>query len=184
MSKIGEKPIHLPKQATVRKEGNKIIVEGLKGKLEVELPEEIKMQQKGEKIFFVNEKGKRYRKTRALHGLVRSLTANAVIGVTQGFIRELELSGIGYKAEVKGDKLVLNLGLSHPIDKAVPSGLQVSVEKNTIKIEGIDKALVGKFAAEVRALKKPEPYKGKGIKYKEEIVRRKVGKAAKAMTAE
>lgn len=181
MSKIGQKPISLPDQITVSERNKEILIKGPKGELKIKLPEGIKMQQEEGKLVFFTSKDESSNRLKSLHGLVRSLVASAVTGVMEGFARELELVGLGYKAEVKGDKLVLSLGFSCPIVKKIPSGLSVSVEKNIIKIEGIDKALVGGFSAEIRASRKPEPYKGKGIRYKGETIRRKVGKAAKAV---
>jgi large subunit ribosomal protein L6 len=117
-------------------------------------------------------------RTRALHGLARASVSNMITGVTQGFLRELEIQGVGYRAEVKGKKLVLALGFSHPVEMAIPDGLAVAVQENRIKIEGSDRGRVGQFASNVREMRPPEPYKGKGIRYVGERVRRKAGKAA------
>ena len=154
-------------------------MKGPKGRSRGKLPPTIEIEVAGEEVSFARTDE---RKTaRALHGLARALVANMVRGVTQGFVRELEIQGVGYRAEVAGKKLKLALGFSHPVVVAMPDGLTVSVEGvNKIKIEGIDREQVGQFAAELRELRPPEPYKGKGIRYVDERVRRKVGKAGAA----
>jgi large subunit ribosomal protein L6 len=152
-------------------------VKGPKGTLEERLPEDIEMEVADGQVAFKrpDDSGE----SRALHGLARALVGNMVNGVVTPFAKELEIQGVGYRAEASGKKLTLLLGFSHPVEMAVPDGLSVSVERNVIvRIEGIDRAQVGQFAADVRSLRPPEPYKGKGIRYVDEHVRRKVGKAA------
>ena len=156
--------------------GAHVSVEGPKGKLEWDLPEGISLEQSDNEVN-VN-RANEDRKVRALHGLARSLVANMVEGVSNGFVKELEIQGVGFRAAVKGDKLDLSLGFSHPVQHPIPSELTVTVNENTqIKVEGIDKQLVGQFAAHVRAYYPPEPYKGKGVRYVGEYVRRKAGKS-------
>jgi large subunit ribosomal protein L6 len=176
MSRIGKLPIALPDKVKVSASDRKVVVEGPKGKLEYQLPEGISLQQEEKTISLVRESD--HRRHKALHGTARALIANMVRGVTQGFVKEMEIQGVGYRAAVKGDSLDLQLGYSHPIAHPIPQGLKVSVENNTlVKVEGVDRQLVGQFAAEVRSYRKPEPYKGKGIRYKGEQVRRKAGKS-------
>lgn len=176
MSKIGKRPIKLPEKVKVNFINNKILVEGPKGKLELEIPEQIKVKLEEDKIFVSRTSDQD--EAKALHGLMRSLINNMVLGVTQGFEKELEIVGIGYRAQVKGKKLVLQLGFSHPVEYEIPEGITVETPSaTTIVVKGIDKQKVGQIAAEIRACYKPEPYKGKGIRYKGEIVRKKVGKA-------
>jgi large subunit ribosomal protein L6 len=142
------------------------------------VPQGIEVEIGGEQIRLSRRDEKK--KTRALHGLARALVANMVTGVTEGFARELEVHGVGYRAEVAGRTLKLAVGFSHPVEMAVPDGLAVSLREGKIRIEGIDRQLVGEFAAKVRSVRPPEPYKGKGIRYAGERVRRKVGKAGTA----
>jgi large subunit ribosomal protein L6 len=177
MSRIGKLPIVLPDKVNVSSSSEKmIVVEGPKGKLEYQLPEGISLKQEGNSVELVRESD--HRKHRALHGTARALVSNMVRGVTQGFVKEMEIQGVGYRAAVKGDNLDLQLGFSHPISHPIPKGLKVTVESNTlVKVEGIDRQLVGQFAAEVRSYRRPEPYKGKGIRYKGEYVRSKAGKS-------
>ena len=169
--------ISLPEKVSVTvSDGKHVSVEGPKGKLEWDLPEEITMEQNDGELHFsrVNDD----RRVRALHGLARSLVANMVEGVSTGFVKELEIQGVGFRASVKGKKLDLNLGFSHPVEHPIPDELTVTVDENTqIKVEGIDKQQVGQFAAYVRAYYPPEPYKGKGVRYAGEFVRRKAGKS-------
>jgi large subunit ribosomal protein L6 len=175
MSRIGNRPVAIPSGVTLDLQGNTLAVKGPKGELSQELPAEIEVEIGDGQIAFKRSDDKT--QTRALHGLARALVGNMVTGVTTGFVRELEIQGVGYRADARGSTLNLLLGLSHPVDMPVPDGLSVSVEGNTrIKIEGIDKEQVGQFAADVRRLRPPEPYKGKGIRYSDERVRRKVGK--------
>lgn len=177
MSRIGNKTIELPEKVTVKvNEGSHVTVEGPRGKLEWDLPEGINLSQEDGTLTVTKTKEERH--LRALHGMARALIANMVEGVTRGFIKELEILGVGFRAAVKGTDLDLNLGYSHPVLHPIPDGLAVSVEENTkIKVEGIDKQLVGQFAANVRSYYPPEPYKGKGVRYKGEYVRRKAGKS-------
>jgi large subunit ribosomal protein L6 len=177
MSRIGNRPIAIPAGVTVDRVDGGLRVKGPKGTLSEQLPESIGVEIEGGEIVF--RRSEHNGPARALHGLVRALVANMVKGVVTPFARELEIQGVGYRAEASGKKLTLLLGYSHPIEMAVPEGLTVSVDRNVIvRIEGIDRRRVGQFAANVRALRPPEPYKGKGIRYVNEHVRRKVGKAA------
>jgi large subunit ribosomal protein L6 len=176
MSRIGRRPVAIPKGVTVTLEGSRVSVKGPKGTLAGPLPTAIEVQVTDGLVKFgrSGDDGP----TRALHGLARASVANMIQGVTQGFARELEIQGVGYRAEVKGKKLVMALGFSHPVEMAIPEGLSVSVQENRIRIEGSDRGRVGQFASNVREVRPPEPYKGKGIRYVGEQVRRKVGKAA------
>ena len=178
MSRIGRLPISLPDKVTVNADDSgHVVVEGPKGKLEYELPSGVSLEQ-GEGGALEVKRESENRKHKALHGTARSLIANMIVGVTDGFVKQLEIQGVGYRAAVKGKALDLQLGFSHPVQHPIPTGLDVSVENNTeIKIEGIDKQMVGQFAAEVRSYRPPEPYKGKGVRYKDEYVRRKAGKS-------
>jgi large subunit ribosomal protein L6 len=178
MSRIGRKVIELPKDVTVERKGGEVQVKGPKGTLSESLPTSITIEVAGTEVRFTRADDRT--PTRAAHGLARALVANMVQGVTKGFVRELEIQGVGYRAEAAGQKLKLTLGYSHPIQVDVPAGLKVSVQDNKIKIEGADKGVVGQFAANVRELRPPEPYKGKGVRYVGEHVRRKVGKAGTA----
>ena len=176
MSRIGKKPISLPQGVKIEIKPSLIQVEGPKGRLSVPLPLGISFELKDSILYAYRSNDSR--RQRAFHGLARSLVANAVIGVSQGFTKELEIVGIGYKAQIEGKELVLNLGYSNPIRCPIPAGIEINIEKQTqIRVSGIDKQLVGKVAAEIRAFKKPDVYKGKGIRYKEEFLRKKVGKA-------
>ena len=179
MSRIGKKPIVIPKGVDVSVGGGQVSVKGPKGQLTEPVPGDMKISvEDGEiKIARPDER----KPTRALHGLVRALVANMVQGVTTEFSKELDIQGVGYRAEAPGKKLVLSVGYSHPVEMPVPQGLTVSVENNTsVKISGADRQQVGQFAANVRSVRPPEPYKGKGIRYRDEHVRRKVGKAGAA----
>jgi len=179
MSRIGNRAVPLPDGVTVHVGGGAIQVKGPNGDLSTPIPAGIEVEQaEGALRVARADDGK---ESRALHGLVRSLVANMVTGVTTGFVRDLEIHGVGYRADVQGSKLNLALGFSHPVELTVPKGLKVSMDGNTkIRIEGADKQLVGQFAADVRGIRPPEPYKGKGIRYSDERVRRKVGKAGVA----
>ncbi|MBW2241562.1 MAG: 50S ribosomal protein L6 [Deltaproteobacteria bacterium] len=177
MSRIGNRPIQLASGVSVSLKGEQVEVKGPKGTLSNRLPSAIQVSVGDGSVSLTRPDGNK--KTRALHGLARALLANMVTGVTDGFTKELTIIGVGYRAEAAGKSLKLLLGFSHPVELAVPEGLKVSVTENTkIKIEGADKGRVGQFASEVRALRPPEPYKGKGVRYVDEQVRRKVGKAA------
>lgn len=176
MSRIGKKPISLPTGVETNIDGNKITVKGPKGELFELIPEDIAVVQEGQELLV--QRPSDAKKHRALHGLSRALIANMVEGVTKGFEKKLELVGVGYRAQLQGKKLVLNLGFSHPVEVEAPEGIEFEVPANTkISIKGTDKQLVGNTAAKIRALRKPEPYKGKGIKYENEFIRRKAGKA-------
>ena len=180
MSRIGKKPIPIAQGVEVKSEKGKIIVKGPKGELEREVNPEIKVEAKDSQIFVTPQK--ETKKTKALWGLNRALIANMVQGVSQGFEKKLEIEGVGYKAKVEGNDLVLEVGFSHPVKIEAPEGITFSVEKNVITVSGIDKEKVGHISAKARSVKPPEPYKGKGIRYQGEQIRRKVGK--KASTAE
>ncbi len=176
MSRIGRRPVAIPTNVTVTHAGGRVSVKGPKGTLAEPVPAGIKVEVADGQVRFgrPDDEGK----TRALHGLARAAVANMIEGVTKGFVRELEIQGVGYRAEVKGKKLVMALGFSHPVEVPIPEGLAVSVAESRIKIEGSDRCRVGQFASDVRDIRPPEPYKGKGIRYVGERVRRKVGKAA------
>jgi large subunit ribosomal protein L6 len=174
MSRIGKVPIKLPENVKVETQGDKVIVEGPKGSLTTTLRPKMGLSIKEGEIKVV--KRVEDEETSNLYGLTRTLVANMVQGVTEGFRKELEINGIGYRASVSGDTLTLSLGYSHPIEYKAPEGIKISVEKNIVIISGIDKQKVGQIAAEIRAFRKPEPYKGKGVRYIDEVVRRKSGK--------
>lgn len=178
MSRIGKKTIPLPQGVEVKHDGNAVTVKGPKGSLSTQLVPGIGVSLENNVLTFTRSDEER--RTRAFHGLVRALVANNVRGVTEGFKRELDIVGVGYRAEVKGREVVFQLGYSHPIRFAIPEGIEIGVEAKTghITISGMDKQRVGQTAAEIRSLRKPDPYKGKGIKYSDEVVRRKAGKAA------
>ena len=179
MSRIGNQPVDVPSGVELNLQGGTLQVKGPKGSLSQSLPPEIAVEIADDQVKFSRPDEKS--KTRALHGLARALVANMVTGVTRGFSKELEIQGVGYRADASGKTLNLLIGLSHPVNMPVPEGLSVSVEGNTrVKIEGIDKQQVGQFAADVRSKRPPEPYKGKGIRYLDEYVRRKVGKTGAA----
>ena len=177
MSRIGKKPIDIPSGVDVKLVDNKITVKGPKGTLERQLHPEINVDIEGASISVTRPSDQK--KHRALHGLTRTLVNNMVEGVTKGFEKKLELVGVGYRATMQGNKLVLNVGYSHPVEMVPADGLSVEVgqKQNLIIISGYDKEVVGQFAAKVRAVREPEPYKGKGIKYSDEKIRRKAGKA-------
>ena len=176
MSRIGKLPIPVPKGVEIIFEDTTLRVKGAKGELTQKIDERIGLTFDSEEIV-VNRKDDD-KKTRALHGLTRSLIANMVKGVTEGFTKTLNIVGVGYRAELKGDILNLNLGYSHPIEFVLPEGVNAQVEKQVkITVEGIDKQLVGEVAAKIRSFRRPEPYKGKGILYSDEKIRRKIGKS-------
>ena len=176
MSRVGNKPIALPDKVKIANDGPHVTVEGPKGKLEWTLPAGIAMTQEDGNLTVTRENDKRDK--RALHGTSRSLVQNMIVGVSEGFVKELEIQGVGLRAALKGKDLDLSLGKSHPILHPIPEGLTVTVTDSTkIKVEGIDKQMVGQFAAEVRRFYPPEPYKGKGVRYVGEYVRRKAGKS-------
>jgi len=178
MSRIGKKPVQLPKGVKASVQGKETLVEGSKGKLNCPIPQGISIEVKLDVIQVL--RGDDEPRTRAFHGLTRALLQNAVLGVTEGFKKELDIVGVGYKATMEGQKLVLNLGHSHPIIYQPPKGIDIVVEKGThIVVTGIDCQLVGQVAADIRKFRKPEPYKGKGVMYTGEIIRRKAGKTGK-----
>lgn len=178
MSKIGKQPISVPNGVNIVKDGRKITVTGPKGELSILMPRNLEVEKEGEEIKVTPKK--ETENSRAMHGTYRSLIANMVNGVTQGWSKRLELVGTGYRADTTGKILNLTVGYSHPVKVDAPDGITFKVEKSDILVEGIDKVVVGQTAAKIRGIRPPEPYKGKGIRYKEEIVRRKPGKAAKA----
>lgn len=180
MSRIGKKPIVIPSGVTVDLTADKVKIKGPKGELVLDLHPNVKVEKTDSEINVKVDK-ENVKQQRALWGLFRSLINNMVNGVTTGYTKVLEINGVGYKAAVSGKKLVLNLGYSHPIELEVPAGLETKIEKNQLSITGIDKQVVGQFAAVVRDQRPPEPYKGKGIKYLGEVIRRKAGKVVKAV---
>lgn len=177
MSRIGKQPINIPDGVEVKIEDGQIIVKGPKGELSQEVHRLVNIEKKENKLL-VTVKNPEEKKQRSLWGLFRRLIDNMVIGVTDGFSKQLEVNGVGYKAAAQGDVLNLQLGYSHPINYKIPEGIDIKVEKNVITVSGISKHLVGQTSAEIRSKRKPEPYKGKGIKYMDEIIRRKAGKTA------
>lgn len=177
MSRIGKKPIEIPSGVQVTIADDKITVKGPKGELVQALHPLITVKQEDNTVVVSIEK-ESDQKSKAFWGLFRSLISNMVFGVTEGYSKQLEINGVGYRAVVSGQKLTLNVGYSHPVDFELPQGISGVVEKNVITLTGIDKQLIGETAANIRKVRKPEPYKGKGIKYVEEVIRRKVGKAA------
>lgn len=177
MSKIGRKPLALPSGVTVTVQGEQVIVKGPKGELKAPLLSNLQVVVEGEEVKVTRNSEER--QVKAFHGLLRSLLENHIEGVTNGYKKTLKLIGTGYRVSAKGKGLTLALGFSHPVDVAPLEGVNIKAEGNdTIIVEGIDKQLVGQMAADIRRLKPPEPYKGKGIRYEDEVVRRKQGKAA------
>ncbi len=182
MSRLGKSPIPLPDKVEVKIADGKVHAKGPKGNLSIAAQEGISVRVEGGRLFI--EKDESIEMPKTTHGLFRALINNMVIGVSKGFEVKLGLVGVGYRAAVQGHMLDLQLGFSHPTQLRIPQGVTVTVEKSvTILISGIDKHLVGQFAAQVRGMKPPEPYKGKGIRYENEFVRKKAGKAAKGKTA-
>ena len=177
MSRVGRKPIPVPPDVKVTiSDGNLVTVEGPKGKLVQKFHPDMIIKQEGDFIKVERPSDSRFH--RSLHGLTRALLANMVTGVKDGFEKRLRVVGVGYRAQLQGDQLVMQLGYSHPVTFKIPEGIKVSLPAATrIVVEGADKAFVGKFAAEIRKIYPPEPYKGKGIRYVGEVVRRKLGKA-------
>lgn len=182
MSRIGKKPIAIPKGVEVKIDNSLVMVKGPKGELSQQVHPKVKVavQENEINVLVTKPEDKEYK---SLWGLSRTLINNMVEGVTNGFSKQLEINGIGFKAQVSGDKLVLNVGYSHPVEYRFPRDIQITVEKNIITVSGSDKQKVGQVAAEIRAVKKPEPYKGKGIKYVDEVIRRKAGKVVKGAEA-
>jgi large subunit ribosomal protein L6 len=175
MSRVGKKPVDIPNNVKVNLDGKTIKVEGPKGKLEERVHQRMNVEVKDNQVIVTRPSDNKLDKS--LHGLTRSLIQNMMIGVTEGYKKELEIQGVGLRAQVQGKKLNLQLGFSHPVNYDIPQGITIVTPKPTqIEITGIDKQLVGEVAAEIRHYYKPEPYKGKGIRYKGEHVRRKAGK--------
>ena len=179
MSRVGKKPIIIPSGVEVKINANIIDVKSSKGQLQVEIPQQVKVAQENDNLVFTIDHPEN-KSEGALWGLSRSLVNNAVVGLTEGFSKSLEINGVGFKVALQGKSLILNVGFSHPVEYKLPEGIVAEVEKNKITISGIDKQQVGQVSAEIRKIKKPEPYKGKGIKYSDEIIRRKAGKVVKA----
>ncbi|MBO4445369.1 MAG: 50S ribosomal protein L6 [Clostridia bacterium] len=177
MSRIGKMPIAIPAGVEVKLDGTTVSVKGPKGELTRTVHPNMKVEVNGAEVTVTRPNDNK--ENRSLHGLTRSLIANMVKGVTDGFTKELEVNGVGYRASVEGNKLVLNVGYSHPVEMPLPDGIKAEVNDKKITISGIDNQKVGQFAAEVREKRPPEPYKGKGIKYMDEHIRRKEGKAGK-----
>jgi large subunit ribosomal protein L6 len=179
MSRIGRMPIAIPAGVTVEvAENNKVTVKGPKGTLERVLPAEMDIKVEGTEI--VVSRPNDLKKMKSLHGLTRTLINNMVIGVTEGYEKKLEVNGVGYRAQKQGKKLILSLGYSHTVEMEDPEGIETTLDgQNIIFVKGINKEKVGQYAAEIRSKRAPEPYKGKGIKYADEVIRRKVGKTGK-----
>ena len=180
MSRIGKKPILIPEEVEIKISGRKVEIQGKKGKLEQEIPDDVKVEIDESKKQIIVSLERRTKQSPALWGLTRALLQNAVDGVSKGFEKNLELVGVGYKVALEGKSIRLDVGYSHPVFLEIPEGLEVETGKNTIKISGIDKQKVGEFAAVIRRVRPPEPYKGKGIRYAGKKVRRKEGKKAGA----
>lgn len=179
MSRVGKEPIKLAKGVKIQVSGSQINVEGPKGKMSMTLPKNITVKQESETLNVLRANDEK--ETAAMHGTTRSLVRNMVVGVSEGFKRELDIVGVGYRAAVKGDVLTLNLGFSHPVDFKLPKGVTCAVEKNThLVLSGTDKMLLGMVASKIRSFREPEPYQGKGVKYTEERIIRKQGKSAGA----
>lgn len=177
MSRIGRKPISIPKGVNVTLSGRTVRVKGPKGEMSFDLLPNINVELADEQIKVT--RNREDKKTKAFHGLVRAMLSNIVTGVTQGFEKELEIVGVGYRAQMQGEKLVLNLGYSNPVEYVPPKGITITTDGPTkIKVSGIDKQEVGQVAAIIRSFRAPEPYKGKGIRYVGEVVKRKTGKAS------
>ena len=178
MSRIGRLPVVVPAGVTVEiKENNDVTVKGPKGTLQKVLPAEMEIKLEDNHVIVTRPND--LKKMKSLHGLTRTLIHNMVVGVSEGYQKVLEVNGVGYKAAKQGKKLVLSLGYSHPVEMEDPEGLESTVDGNKITVKGIDKEKVGQYAAEIRDKRRPEPYKGKGIKYDTEVIRRKVGKTGK-----
>ncbi|MEK7062058.1 MAG: 50S ribosomal protein L6 [Patescibacteria group bacterium] len=179
MSRIGKKLISIPDGTQVTKDGQMLEFIGNGGKAELAVPRFLNVKISDKSLKLENKKTESYYK--AQHGLFRSLIQNCVTGVSEGFSKTLEIHGVGYSVKLENNEIIMSLGFSHPTQLKVPEGLTANIEKNNIIINGIDKQKVGQFSAQIRQLKKPDPYKGKGIRYKGEIIRKKAGKAAKAV---
>jgi len=179
MSRIGRKPVAIPNGVTVTVTGSTVAAKGSKGELKYAFLPEVMVKVDGNQVIVERKDDSDAAKAR--HGLTRQLIENMVLGVSEGYKKTLEVIGVGYKVQIQGKKLTLNLGFSHPVDFSIPEGITITQDeknKNLITIQGIDKQLVGQVAADIRTFRPPEPYKGKGIRYSDEVVRRKPGKAA------
>jgi large subunit ribosomal protein L6 len=176
MSRVGTAPIHIPENVSVEVDGKQLRVDGPKGTLQREVHPSVAVRVEGDQV--IAEPQGKTRADRALWGTFASHIRNMIHGVTEGYEKRLVVEGVGYRAEQQGESLVMHVGFSHPVSVTIPEGITVSIEKEVVSITGIDKERVGQFAASVRAIKKPEPYKGKGIRYENEVVRRKEGKKA------
>ncbi len=180
MSRIGRQPVNIPNGVTVTQDANgEITVKGSKGELKMTPHEKVNVEITENEIVVTRKEEDKF--SRSLHGLTRSLLQNLVTGVSEGFEKKLEIIGVGYRAQMQGKKLVLNLGFSHPVEYTPPAGIEIEIDqdkKNILSVKGIDKEVVGHVASIIRGYKKPEPYKGKGIRYQGEYVRRKAGKTA------
>jgi large subunit ribosomal protein L6 len=182
VSRIGKMVVKIPKGVTLKIEPEGILVSGGKSQLRTPLPPGILASQEGDQVRLTRDQDTKQK--RALHGLARALLANSVKGVTEGFTRELDIVGIGYRALIAGKKLQLSLGYSHPVEFDIPEGIEIKVDKQThLTVTGADRGLVGQVAANIRRLRLPEPYKGKGIRYTDETIRRKAGKVGKTAAA-
>jgi len=177
MSRIGKRPVPIAQGVQVKMENDVLVVKGPKGELKRRIHPLVKLSIDEDKITVSVENTRKKKDAGALQGLFRVLVDNMVIGVTKGFEKRLEIVGVGYRAEVSGDTVIFNLGYSHPINFKLPKGIEAKVDRNKITLRGIDKEVLGQTAANIRALRSPEPFKGKGIKYEDEIIRRKAGKA-------
>jgi large subunit ribosomal protein L6 len=182
MSRVGKKIIQIPDKVEVKIDGDLVMVKGPKGELKQKMHPWISLEMINKEIF-VKVKDELNKKQRSVWGTSRQLIDNMIKGVTTGFEKKLEINGVGYKAEVKGKTLVLSVGYSHPVNFEIPTGIQIEEEKNVMTITGADKYVIGETAAQTRKVRKPEPYKGKGIKYETEVIRRKAGKQIKGAAA-
>jgi large subunit ribosomal protein L6 len=180
MSRIGNRPVQIAQGVQIAQTGQELKVTGPKGEIVLEVPREIKVEASGPEILVKRINDSKH--VKSLHGLYRVLIANAITGVSEGWERKLDFKGVGFRVEVSGNKLVLNVGYSHPVEIIAPEGISLNVTKNIITVSGIDKQIVGQVAANIKKVRPVEPYKLKGIKYIEEIPRKKLGKAAKAAT--
>jgi large subunit ribosomal protein L6 len=178
MSRVGRKPVALPKGVTVAVKDGAVNVKGPKGELKRSIPLGVSLKTSAAELLF--ERADDSRENRAKHGMLRALVANMVRGVSEGFERKLEINGVGYRADVAGQKLNMALGFSHPVVFELPKGISAKVDKNLVILSGIDREVLGETASKIRAIRPPEPYKGKGIKYVEETIKRKVGKTGAA----
>lgn len=177
MSRIGKRPVPLPQGVQVKMEDGILTVKGPKGELKRKIHPLVKLSIEGDMIHVSVDETRKRKDSSALQGLFRVLVDNMVTGVTKGFERNLEIVGVGYRAEVSGDTVIFNLGYSHPINFKLPKGIEARIDRTKITLSGFDKELLGQTAANIRSLRPPEPFKGKGIKYEDEVIRRKAGKA-------